>query len=246
MHTEGHDMGKETVGDTQPAGQTAHVDAEHPGYETTDVNVSGVAVFLAGLFGFVFIFFFVCYGLGIVINGQLEKWDGPASKWTIEAGAVPPGKGSNLTSNPEMQQKELQMTANFPEPRLDIDDGNQATADLHAREDLLLEHYSSVDGQPGTIRIPIERAMELIAQRGLPVAAKGKDGQSVLVMHAGTGGSQAATETMAGDAKLGIQAPLTDGFARTGYELTVIEAREQRMNSGKAVASANAEPAPAK
>ncbi len=51
-----------------------------------------------------------------------------------------------------------------------MDDGNQATADLHAREDLLLEHYSLVDGQPGTIRIPIERAMELIVQRGLPVA----------------------------------------------------------------------------
>jgi hypothetical protein len=56
-----------------------------------------------------------------------------------------------------------------------MDDGNQATADLHAREDLLLEHYSLVDGQPGTIRIPIERAMELIAQnaqRGLPVESQ--------------------------------------------------------------------------
>ena len=31
------------------------------------------------------------------------------------------------------------MTSSFPEPRLDIDDGNQATADMHAREDLLLE-----------------------------------------------------------------------------------------------------------
>ena len=35
------------------------------------------------------------------------------------------------------------MTTTFPEPRLDIDDGNQATADLHAREDLLLDHYST-------------------------------------------------------------------------------------------------------
>ena len=33
-----------------------------------------------------------------------------------------------------------------------------------------------------------------------------------------------------------IQAPLTTGFARTGYELTTIEAREQRMDYGKAVA----------
>ena len=83
---------------------------------------------------------------------------------------MPLGKGKDLASNPEMQQQELrQMVAPFPQPQLDVDDGNQATADLHAKEDLLLEHYSLVDGQPGTIRIPIERAMELIAQRGLPV-----------------------------------------------------------------------------
>jgi hypothetical protein len=48
---------------------------------------------------------------------------------------------------------------------------------------------------------------------------------------------------MAGDKKPEIQAPLTMGFARTGYELTVIEAREQKMNYGRAVASANGEPA---
>jgi len=37
-----------------------------------------------------------------------------------------------------MEQQELQqMTTLFPAPRLEMDDGNQATADLHAREDLL-------------------------------------------------------------------------------------------------------------
>jgi hypothetical protein len=228
MHTEGHDMGKDAVGDTKPANQAGKIDAEHPGYELTDVNASGVAVFLAGLLGFVIMFFFVCYGLGILINGYWDKEDGPANKWTIAAGTVPPGKGKDLESNTEMQQKELQqVTANFPQPRLDIDDGNQATADLHAREDLLLEHYSTVDGQPGTIRIPIERAMELIAQRGLPVVKE----------------SGPAPELMAGDKNPEIQAPLTTGFARTGYELTVIEAREQKMDYGRAVASANGEPA---
>jgi hypothetical protein len=222
MHTEGHDMGKDTVGNTQPAAQTPKIDPEHPGYETTDVNVNGISVFLAGLFGSVIIFFVVCYGLGIVINGQLAKWDGPATKWTIAAGAVPPGKGGNLTSNAVMEQKQLrEMTADFPEPRLDIDDGNQATADLHAREDLLLDHYSSIDGQLGTIRIPIERAMELIAQRGLPVVSQGK----------------APAESIAGAAKPEVQAPLTTGFARTGFELTVMEAREQKMDYSKAVAA---------
>jgi hypothetical protein len=222
MHTEGHDMGKGAIGDTKPSGHTGPVDAEHPGYEITDVNASGIAVFLAGLFGFVVMFFFVCYGLGILINGQLAKWDGPATKWTIEAGAVPRGKGKDLMSNAELQKQVADEMGKFPEPRLDVDDGEQSTADLHAREDLLLEHYSTVDGAPGTIRIPIERAMELIAQRGLPVVNEAKPGG----------------ELMAGDKKPEIQAPLTTGFARTGYELTVIEAREQKMNYGKAVASA--------
>ena len=38
------------------------------------------------------------------------------------------------------------------------------------REDLLLDNYSWVDRSQGKVRIPIERAMELMPQRGLPVA----------------------------------------------------------------------------
>ena len=224
MHTEGHDMGKDSVGSTPPSAQAPKIDAEHPGYETTDVRVTGIAVFLAGLFGTVIIFFVLCYGIGILINNGLKKQDGPVSKWTNEAGMAPAGKTGDMTSNTEIEQKQLaQITSNFPQPRLDMDDGNQATADLHAREDLLLDHYSTVDGQPGTIRIPIERAMELIAQRGLPVAAPTAN----------------AGETLAHAAPPVVQAPLTDGFARTGYELETIEAREQKMDYGNAVAAEN-------
>jgi len=231
MHTEGHDMGKDTAGNTKPAAQSPPFDAEHPGYETTDVRAAGIAVFLAGLFGVVIIFFFFCFAMGRVINNLLEKQDGAATKWAIESGATPPGaKREDLASNAEMQQRELQqMTVKFPEPRLDIDDGEQATADLHAREDLLLENYSQVEGQPGTIRIPIERAMELIAQRGLPVESP----------------AAGAPDTVAHSAKPAVEAPLTTGFARTGFELTVIEARKQKMEYGKAEA-ANAGPDSAK
>jgi Na+-transporting methylmalonyl-CoA/oxaloacetate decarboxylase gamma subunit len=218
MHTEGHDMGKDNLGNTPPVSQGPKIDAEHPGYELQDVNASGVAVFLAGLFGVVIIFFFFCYGMGKVINNLWEKQDGKATKWTIAANAVPAGKGEDLKSNAAIEQEQLQqMTSTFPTPRLEMDDGNQDTADLHAREDLLLEHYSTVDGQPGTIRIPIERAMELIAQRGLPVNQ-----------------APAASEPLAEDTKPEIKAPLTTGFARTGYELQAIEAREQKMSYSKA------------
>jgi hypothetical protein len=220
----------------QPEAHDPHVrDADHPGYEVTDVNAGGVAVFLAGLFGSVFIFFLLCYGLGVLINGGIKKEDGPTTKWnTLSAFAgaeTTGGKRQDLASNPEMQQKEFQqMTSTFPEPRLDIDDGNQATADLHAREDLLLNNYSVVAGAAGSIRIPISRAMEIIAQRGLPVNAQ-----------AGT----TAVE-MVGDEKPTVQAPLTSGFARTGYELETIEAREQKLSYGKAEGATKAELAPVK
>jgi hypothetical protein len=218
--------------DLKPGAHDPHVrDSDHPGYEVTDVNTSGIVVFLAGLLGSVCIFFFLCYGLGILINGGIKKEDGPSTKWNRPSTFAGPtdGKRQDLTSNAEMEQREFhQMTSTFPEPRLDIDDGNQATADLHAREDLLLNNYSKTDD--GSIRIPISRAMEIIAQRGLPVTAQ-----------AGT-----TAVAMFGDEKPSVQAPLTSGFARTGYELETIEAREQKLSYGKAVGENKAELAPVK
>lgn len=84
------------------------------------------------------------------------------------------------------------------------DDGNQDVADLHAREDLLLSNYSWVDQSKGTVRIPIERAMQLIAQRGLPVAPAVQ--------------TQQARQLMTGDIAPTVTVPLTNGFARTSYE----------------------------
>ena len=218
----------------QPGAHDPHVrDTEHPGYETTDVNASGIAVFLAGLFGSVCLFFLLCYGMGILINGGIKKEDGPSTKWNRPSTFAGPadGKRQDLVNNAEMEQREFQqMTTTFPEPRLDIDDGNQATADLHAREDLLLNNYSSVSGEGESIRIPISRAMEIIAQRGLPVNPQ----------------AGASSVLMAGDEKPTVQAPLTSGFARTGYELQTIEAREQKLSYGKAVGESKPELPPVK
>jgi hypothetical protein len=231
MHTNDPDRSKHDFDETE---LERPVDSEHPGYETTDVNVTGVTVFLAGLFGFVLVFFVFCYGMGKVINNALQKQDGPPDKWhpasSFAGAASTNGKREDMTSNADMQQKELQeMTSSFPAPRLDMDDGNQATADLHAREDLLLEHYSSDPGEPGTVRIPIERAMELVAQHGLPAAT-----------------ATTTAPLMAGDTKPEIQAPLTSGFARTGYELDVMEARAQRLSYSNAEGATHAELAPIK
>jgi hypothetical protein len=206
-----------------------------PGYEMTDVNVNGVVVFLTGLMAFLVIFFVFCFFMGKVINSAFEKSDGLKDKWhsfdAFAGAAATNGKRQDLESNAAMQQHELQqMTSSFPTPRLDIDDGNQATADLHAREDLLLDHYSSSSDQPaGVIRIPIDRAMELVAERGLPVDAP-----------------TSTSTLMAGDSKLVVRVPLTTGFARTGYELDVIEARKQKMSYSEAVETKHAELTPLK
>ena len=212
---EGHDMGK-------PEGVQAHpapkIDDNHPGYEIQDVNVAGISTFLAGLFGFVLIFFVFCFFMGKAINNILLKQDGPVNKWQAnlsQAGATPHGdKREDLASTAAMEQKQLAAISQaFPMPRLQSDDGNQDVADLHAREDLLLNYYSTSNDLPaGTVRIPIDRAMQLIVQRGLGTPAA----------------AQQPTKLMAGETAPMVAAPLTDGFARTGYELDTIEARNER------------------
>jgi hypothetical protein len=224
MHTnsrEGHDAGRPDGMDRNPSRER---NDENPGYEVQDVNVSGVVTFLAGLCGFLLIFFIFCFVMGKAINTGLLKEDGPVDKW--HGGA--PGhenevarKRESLTSNAALEQRDYAaMTQSFPTPRLQNDDGNQDIADMHAREDLLLENYSTgADLPAGSVRIPIERAMELVVQRGLPQPA---------------GGTQAGETQMAGDAQPVVAAPLTNGFARTGYELDQMAAREQRLDFNQA------------
>jgi len=168
------------------------------GYEQADVRVTGIVVFLVALGIFVAVTGVLCYGIGKVINAHMDKEDGPNSKWTRTADIRQLG---NLPNNPEMQNKVAQLAQQFPTPRLQEDDGNQEIADLHSKEDLLLNNYSWADKSKGTVRIPIEQAMALIAQKGLPVAA-----------------DQESAPMMAGDVKPMVKAPLTNGFARTGYE----------------------------
>ena len=176
------------------------------GYEPTDVRVSGVIVFLTALAIFVAVVGALSYGIGKAIDAHMAKEDGPTSKWskTVDVRSL-----GNMPNDPQLQNKMAQLTQTFPTPRLLTDDGNQDVADLHAREDLLLQNYSWVDQGKGKVRIPIERAMELIAKQGLPVAPP--------VAHA---------PLLYGDTVPVITEPLTNGFARTGYEQDQAEAQK--------------------
>lgn len=177
------------------------------GYEKSDVRVTGIVVFLTALLIFVAVIGVLAYGIGKVINARMDREDGPTNKWssTVNVRAL-----GNMPNNPELQHQVAELTQKFPTPRLEIDDGDQDLADLHQREDLLLNYYSWVDQSKGTVRIPIERAMEIIAQRGLPVAP-----------------TEQQPQLMTGDNKPTVVMPLTSGFAPTGYEQDLAASRAE-------------------
>ncbi len=183
------------------------------GFERSDVGVPGIVVFLTALAILVAVTGLLCYGIGKVINAHMNKEDGPNSKWTKTVDVRQLG---NFPSSPELQNKMAEITQTFPTPRVQTDDGEQDIAGLHAREDLLLNYSSWVNESQGKVRIPIERAMELIAQRGLPMAP--------------------AVETappMTGDSVPTVTVPLTDGFAPTAFEQEEAQAEAVKAQRGE-------------
>jgi hypothetical protein len=60
-----------------------------------------------------------------------------------------------------------------PEPRLQINP-RQDLRDMRAREDEVLTSYGWVDKNAGVVRIPIDAAMKLMLQRGLPARQEPK------------------------------------------------------------------------
>jgi hypothetical protein len=66
-------------------------------------------------------------------------------------------------------QPETDDLRRFPAPRLEAD-AARTLADLRAREDELLNGIGWVDRPAGIVRIPIDRAMTLVLERGLPAS----------------------------------------------------------------------------
>jgi hypothetical protein len=67
----------------------------------------------------------------------------------------------------------------FPQPRLEVKPGVDL-AELRAAEDADLNSYGWIDRNAETVRIPIDRAMQLILQRGLPDVGAGKTPLSLM------------------------------------------------------------------
>ncbi len=122
-------------------------DAPARGYERRDISVRVVGLFLLGLLVSVGVVLLLMALLFNYLTAREAARDVPLSP-LAEARPLP------------------------PEPRLQVQAREDLKA-LRAAEDALLNSYGWVDAKAGVVRIPIERAMELLVERGLPARGRG-------------------------------------------------------------------------
>jgi hypothetical protein len=142
------------------------------GYERQDIGVAGVLYFLLGLTVAGFLAYFVVDGLYHYLDKRSEAEQAPVNPLVTNAPA-------DTRRIPEKYHGDYEkfLKENFPAPQLEIDERNQLDK-IRKEEERTLASYDYIDKNAGTVRIPIERAMDLIAQRGLPVRAQSASGEA--------------------------------------------------------------------
>src|SRR5215831_20261398 len=113
-------------------------------HEVTDVSLPIVAGFAVGLLVSAALIYLVVWGLFIYFSGQAER------------------RGSTIGRFTQQLPQPLP-----PEPRLQTDPRADLLS-LRDAEDRILNTYGWVDRNTGIVRIPIDEAMKLTVERGLP------------------------------------------------------------------------------
>jgi hypothetical protein len=114
------------------------------------------------LFTIVFMLFVSCIVIFLVVTGMMHYFK-----------LREPSKTAGQANIPATRAEE------FPQPRLEVKPGADL-AELCAAEDADLNSYGWIDRNVGAVRIPIDRAMQLIVQRGLPEVGVGKTPLSLM------------------------------------------------------------------
>jgi hypothetical protein len=153
--------------------QATHT-VEH-GHEESDVNVRLIVFFGAALFVSGIVIHFALWGMYV----GLEKWHAnkqPAPNPMMAIAEQQTGaqatKSAGLPTSQAaetVQETTRRIVATFPEPRLQPDEVRDFEVFLENQRKQL-EEYAWIDQKSGRVRIPVSRAMELIAERGLPAA----------------------------------------------------------------------------
>jgi hypothetical protein len=135
-------------------------DTAHGSYERRDLTPAAILYFLLILGVGIIISLFILVGVFDYLDRR-EKASQPAVNPLITH--IPEDTRHVTPGYPE--------TA-FPSPRLEDDERGQLNSILTREQDRLYT-YGWIDQKAGTMHIPIERAMDLLVQRGLPVRPQG-------------------------------------------------------------------------
>lgn len=119
-------------------------------YETRDVKLRPLVVFIAGLTVVGIVTYLVIFVLFRLFSGQAARQDSVLAPTSLSQPAAP-------------GEEHLP-----PEPRIQANpEGDLKT--LRDQEDALLTTYGWVDQPASVVRVPIDVAMKLVLEEGLPV-----------------------------------------------------------------------------
>jgi hypothetical protein len=133
--------------------------SESTAYETRDVKVRPLAVFIAGLSVAGIVVYLVVLLLFRLFSGQADRQDAQLAPASVARPEAAPG-GERLPPEPRIQAN----------PAADM-------KSLRLQEEAVLTTYGWVDRQAGIARIPIDVAMSQVLEEGLPVHRPGGDEQ---------------------------------------------------------------------
>lgn len=131
-----------------------------PGFERKDLGSKPIYGFLISLVVIGILIYYVSWGVFHVLDVYSRRHERSAS---------PMMQAEQDTREPDAPRTNAKIQREFPEPRLE-DDERTELAPFRYKEEQTLNSYGWVDQNAGVARIPIERAMALIVQRGLPTA----------------------------------------------------------------------------
>jgi hypothetical protein len=137
--------------------ETKHEHAEE-GYEQQDLSAQGIYAFLISLVAGGVLVYLVVLGLYKFMDARQRARQPQQSPLVQQVDT-----NTRVVSPDEIKK--------FPEPRLERNERVEIN-DFRLTEEQTLNSYGWVDERAGVVRIPIERAMQLLAQRGLPTTPK--------------------------------------------------------------------------
>jgi hypothetical protein len=127
-------------------------------YEHQDLSAQGIYAFLVSLILGGIVVYFIIWGFYHFMEARQRAHQPPPNPLVKQVET-----DTRIVSPDEIKK--------FPEPRLETNERTEIK-DFRLKEEQTLNSYGWVDQKAGVVRIPIERAIQLLAQRGLPTTPK--------------------------------------------------------------------------